>query len=56
MYFCFESEQSIHKIDRFHLKSAVLAADGSIIVLARGRIPNMREQVTVLLLRFEVVF
>jgi len=49
-------ENSVHQIDRFHLKSAVVAADGSIIVLARGRIPNMREQVTVLLLRFEVVF
>ena len=43
MYYGLEMEQSVHQIDRFHLKSACTDSDGSIIVTGRGRIPNMKE-------------
>ena len=43
-----------HAIDRFHVKSALMLNDNSIGVVARGRIPNMREAISWMLLRFDV--
>ena len=48
--------QEAHKVERFHLKSAIVAVDGSIIVTGRGRLPQMREQVAFLIFRFDVEF
>lgn len=56
MYYAFEMDQEVHKVERFHLKSACVAADGSIIVTGRGRLPGMREQVAFLIFRFDVEF
>ena len=43
-----------HHIDRFHVKSAEVMPDNSIVVLARGRLLGMREAITTLFLRFDV--
>jgi len=50
-----EVKQEIHCIDRFHIKSACIAGDDSIVVVARGRVPQMREQIALLILRFVIV-
>jgi len=47
-------EQSQHTLDRFHLKCAVAMADNRIAVMARGRLPGMREQIASLILYFKV--
>jgi hypothetical protein len=54
MQWCFEQTAEEHKIDRFHIKCAEVMNDGSIAVVARGRTPGMKMQVTTLVLRFDV--
>ena len=54
MTVCYEEKQEEHKMDRFHMKSACIAKDDSILVVCRGRVPDMREQVALLILRFDV--
>jgi len=55
MTICYEEEQASHNIDRFHMKSACIDADDSILLVCRGRVPDMREQVALLILRFHVL-
>jgi len=43
-----------HKIDRFHLKSAITLADGRVAVYARGRPEGIKEQIMTLVLFFRV--
>lgn len=47
-------DQTDHKVDRFHLKCAITMADDRIAVVARGRLPNMREQIASLILYFRI--
>lgn len=47
-------EQTQHNLDRFHLKCAVAMADNRIAVMARGRLPGMREQIASLILYFRI--
>lgn len=54
MEWCLERKQEDHKIDRFHIKCAQVMNDGSIAVVARGRTPGMKMQVTTIVLRFDV--
>ena len=55
MYFAFKKLQTDHKIDRFHFKSAVaFPSKNQIAVVCRGRIEGMREQISGLLLFFNV--
>ena len=51
----FKCEREKHKIDRFHVKCATaLPSRNEIHVVARGRLENMREQITTLILVFKV--
>jgi GTP-binding protein EngB required for normal cell division len=43
MKWVLKMEQSQHNLDRFHLKCGVTMADNRIAVIARGRLPDMRE-------------
>ena len=56
MEWCFERRQEDHKIDRFHVKCAEVMNDGSIAVVARGRTPGMKMQVSTIVLRFDVEY
>lgn len=56
MEWCFERKQEDHRIDRFHVKCAQVMGDGSIAVVARGRTPGMKMQVTTIVLRFDVEY
>ena len=47
-------EQTQHTLDRFHLKCGVAMSDNRIAVMARGRLPGMREQIASLILYFRV--
>jgi len=46
--------QTTHKIDRLHLKTAIVQADGTIAVFARGRTEGMKQQISGLILYFKV--
>ena len=54
MEWVLKMEQTQHNLDRFHLKCGVAMNDNIIVVMARGRLPNMREQVASLLLYFKI--
>lgn len=55
MYFALKVLQTAHKLDRFHFKCAVaFPAKKQICVMCRGRIDGMREQISGLLLFFDV--
>lgn len=55
MYFAYKKLQTDHKLDRFHFKCAVaFPAKKQICVMCRGRIEGMREQISGLLLFFDV--
>ena len=47
-------EQSVHKIDRLHLKTALVLQNKNIAVVARGRTEGMIEQISGLVLHFKV--
>eukprot|EP00351_Strombidinopsis_sp_SopsisLIS2011_P000851 CAMPEP_0116880560 /NCGR_PEP_ID=MMETSP0463-20121206/12496_1 /TAXON_ID=181622 /ORGANISM="Strombidinopsis sp, Strain SopsisLIS2011" /LENGTH=109 /DNA_ID=CAMNT_0004531275 /DNA_START=681 /DNA_END=1010 /DNA_ORIENTATION=- len=51
----FRCDREKHKIDRFHVKCATaVPSQNEIHVVARGRLENMREQITTLSLVFKV--
>ena len=55
MYFAYKEYQTNHKLDRFHFKCAVaFPTKKQIVVMCRGRIDGMREQISGLLLFFDV--
>lgn len=55
MYFAYKKLQTEHKLDRFHFKCATaFPAKKQICVMCRGRIEGMREQISGLLLFFDV--
>lgn len=54
MEWVLKMEQSQHTLDRFHLKCAVAMEDNRIAVVARGRLPGMREQIASLILYFRI--
>lgn len=54
MEWVLKMEQSQHNLDRFHLKSGVTMADNRIAIMARGRLPGMREQIASLVLYFRI--
>lgn len=54
MEWVLKMEQSEHTLDRFHLKCGVAMADNRIAIMARGRLPGMREQIASLILYFAI--
>lgn len=54
MEWVLKMEQTQHTLDRFHLKSGVTMADNRIAIMARGRLPGMREQIASLILYFTI--
>jgi hypothetical protein len=54
MEWVLKMEQSQHTLDRFHLKCGVTMADDRIAIMARGRLPGMREQIASLILYFKI--
>jgi hypothetical protein len=54
MEWVLKMEQSEHTLDRFHLKCGVTMADDRIAIMARGRLPGMREQIASLILYFKI--
>mmetsp|Transcript_41711 Transcript_41711/g.54939 ORF Transcript_41711/g.54939 Transcript_41711/m.54939 type:complete len:86 (+) Transcript_41711:696-953(+) len=54
MPWALEWKQSEHKIDRLHLKSAILMQNKNIVIVARGRSEGMIEQISGLALHFQV--
>ena len=49
-----EGQAQTHPINYFHVKGATVIQDHSIIVIARGKIPNTDEFTSTLLLTFDV--
>jgi len=51
----YRCDREKHKVDRFHVKCATaVPSQNEIHVVARGRLENMREQITTLLLVFKI--
>jgi len=51
----YRCDRDKHKVDRFHVKCATaVPSQNEIHVVARGRLENMREQITTLLIVFKV--
>ena len=43
MYWALNCPQSVHEIDRLHIKTGIMLDDGTIAVVARGRVKGMVE-------------
>jgi hypothetical protein len=54
MEWVLKMEQAEHTLDRFHLKCGIAMGDDRIAIMARGRLPGMRENIASLLLYFRV--
>jgi hypothetical protein len=54
MEWALKMEQTEHTLDRFHLMCGVELADDRIAIMARGRLPGMRENIASLILYFRV--
>jgi hypothetical protein len=54
MEWVLKMEQNEHTLDHFHLKCGVAMADDRIAIMARGRLPGMRENIASLILYFRV--
>lgn len=54
MEWVIKMEQKDHNLDRFHLKCGVAMDDNRIAIMARGRLPGMREQIASLILYFSI--
>ena len=54
MYWALNLRQTVHNTDRLHIKAAITLEDGTIAVVARGRIKGMAEQISGLIMYFTV--
>lgn len=54
MYYALNLPQTAHNIDRLHIKAGIALDDGTIAVVARGRLKGMPEQMSGLIMYFRV--
>ena len=54
MSWALDLPQTLHKIDRLHIKTGICMDDGRIAVIARGRPEGLAQQITGLVLFFKV--
>ena len=54
MYYALNLPQTAHNIDRLHIKACITLDDGTIAVVARGRLKGMPEQMSGLIMYFRV--
>ena len=54
MHWALELQQSVHEIDRLHLKTGLVTQNKEIAIAARGRLKNMTQQISGLILFFKV--
>ena len=54
MYYALNLPEKTHKIERLHVKACITLEDGTIAVVARGRLKGMVEQMSGLILYYRV--
>ena len=55
MYWALNLTQGAHNIDRLHIKTSITLDDGTIAVVARGRLKGMVEQMSGIIMHFRVI-
>ena len=54
MYWALNCPHSEHEMDRLHIKTGIMLDDGTIAIVARGRLKGMVEQISGLIMHFRV--